>query len=219
LASKLLVLGYQRGWHVLTTSALRRGYSLIEVLVTIAVLAAMLAAVTPSVSELMANLRLRGAAEAALNGIQKARSEAVKSNQIVTFWLVSANSSGVLDNSCQLSSTSSSWVVSYDDPTGACATTPSTTDLPRIVQINNAGLAGNTSVSALNTAATASSQLSFDGFGRRPAATAATDISTIDFTSSTTGTQSLRLEISAVGGVRMCDRNAPVTVPPDPKAC
>ena len=204
---------------MLKQSAPLRGYSLIELLVTIAVIAVMLAAVTPSVSELMANIRLRGAAEAALTGIQKARAEAVKSNQTVSFWLVSANSSGTLDDTCQLANTSASWVVSYDDPTTACATAPSLVYVPRIVQINNAGAVGNLSVSALNSAGVASSQLSFDGYGRRPAALAATDISTIDFTSTTAGTRRLRVEISSVGSARMCDRDAPATVPPDPKAC
>jgi type IV fimbrial biogenesis protein FimT len=196
------------------------GISLLELLVAIAVLAVLLAAVMPSASEVLANLRLRAAAEAAISGIQKARSEAVKSNQTVTFWLVSSNSIAALDNSCQLSDTSSSWVVSYDDPTGACAQTPSTDTAPRIVQINATGAAvNNMAVSALNSAGTASKQVSFNGIGRHPDATVATDISTIDFTSSTSGARRLRVEISAMGGIRMCDRDLPVTTPQDPRAC
>jgi type IV fimbrial biogenesis protein FimT len=180
----------------------------------------LLAAVTPSAAELLANLRLRGAAEAAMTGLQKARSEAIKSNQIVTLWLVSANSSSALDDTCALSSISSSWVVSYDDPSGKCASAPSADTAPRIVQISATGpSASNMVVAAVDAGGNASSQVAFNGYGRRPVAAAATDISVIDFTSSTTGSRRLRIEISAVGGVRMCDRDAPISTPPDPKAC
>jgi type IV fimbrial biogenesis protein FimT len=196
------------------------GYSLVEVLVTIAVIAVLMAAITPSAAELIANLRLRGAAEATMTGLHKARSEAIKSNQIVTLWLVSANSTSALDNSCALSSTSPSWVVAYDDPSGKCASTPSTDAAPRIVQISNSGpSASNMVVAAVDSGGNASTQVAFNGYGRRPDAAAATDISIIDFTSSTTGSRRLRIEISSVGGVRMCDRDAPSTAPPDPKAC
>lgn len=204
---------------MLKPSQFKRGFSLIELLVTIAVLAILLAAVSPSISDLMANLRLRGTAEGAMAGLQKARAEAVKSNQIVTFWLM-GSVSGALDNSCQLSSTSGAWVVAYDDPSGACANTPSTDTAPRIVQVGNVANGNNNlSVAALNAASAGASQLSFNGYGRRQDATSATDISTIDFTSATTGTRRLRLEISPAGGIRMCDRDVPTTTPPDPKAC
>jgi type IV fimbrial biogenesis protein FimT len=198
----------------------QRGYSMVEVLVTFAVMAVLLAAVSPSAAQLIANLRLRGAAEAAMTGLQKARSEAIKSNQIVTLWLVSSSSTAALDNSCALSSTSSSWVVSYDDPSGKCASAASTTTAPRIVQINNTGpSSSNMTVAAVDSGGNTSTQVAFNGFGRRPEAVIASDISTIDFTSSTTGSRRLRIEISSLGGVRMCDRDAPVTTPPDPKAC
>ena len=197
-----------------------RGYSLVEVLVTIAVVAVLVAAVAPSASELMANMRLRSASESMLSGLQKARSEAVKSNQVVTFWMVSAATPTVLDNSCQLSSTSRSWVVSYDDPSSKCSSASSTTVAPRIVQLSNAGSGGNDlSVTAAATDGSAATQVSFDGFGRRPAAALAGDISTIDFVSQTSGTRALRIQISAAGNVKICDPHALVTVPPDPKAC
>lgn len=196
------------------------GYSFVELLVIIAVIALLLATAIPAMSEMLANMQLRGAAEAMMSGLQKARSEAVKSNQTVTFWLVSSASNSALDNSCQLSSTSPSWVVSLDDPSGACASAPSTTTAPRILQVNNVGnAASNMAVTAVNAAATATAQLSFNGLGRRPPATSATDISTIDLTSPVAGTRRLRLEISVAGATQLCDRDLPVTTPPDPKAC
>ena len=197
-----------------------RGFTLIEALVTMAVVAVLVAAVAPSASQMLANMRLRGTSESLLSGLQKARSEAVKSNQTVSLWLVTT-SAGVVDNSCQLSSSSRAWVVSYNDPTGSCGADPSTTVAPRIVQVSNGGTAGaDLTVAAVAAdGATAATQISFDGFGRRPLATAATDISIIDITSSATGTRRLRAQISPAGNVRICDRDAPVTTPPDPRAC
>ena len=210
------MLGNQHGGHMLKKH--QRGFSMVEVVVTIAVLAVLMAAVTPSAAGLVANLRLRSAAEAVMTGLQKARSEAIKSNQIVTLWLMSANSAGALDSTCALSGTSSSWVVSYDDPSGSCDSVPSTITSPRIVQINSAGPSSSgLAVSALNSAGAASTQVGFNGYGRRPDGVAATDISTIDFTSSTSGTRRLRIQVSSVGGVRMCDRD--VTVTTDPRYC
>jgi type IV fimbrial biogenesis protein FimT len=219
------MLGKQYGGRVLTqnpirTAAWRRGVSLVELLVAIAVLAVILAAVTPSVSDVIANMRLRSVAESTMTGLQKARTEAIKSNQNVSFWLMSQNSAGVLDNSCATSATSAAWVVSYDDPSGACDSTPSTTDAPRIVQIGSAGAgASNVAVQALNSVALDAVQVSFNGFGRHTPATAASAISSIDFTSNISGVRRLRVEISAAGSVRICDRDVTVTTPPDPRAC
>ena len=197
-----------------------RGFTLVEALVTISIVAVLVAAVAPSASQMLANMRLRGTSESLLSGLQKARSEAVKSNQTVTLWLVTT-AAGRVDNSCRLSSTSRAWVVSYNDPSGKCGADPSTSVAPRIVQVSNGGTAGpDLSVAAYAAdGATAATQVSFDGFGRRPLATATSDISSIDISSSASGTRRLRAQISPAGNVRICDRDAPVTNPPDPRAC
>lgn len=197
-----------------------RGFSLVELMVTIAIMVLMMAAVLPSMSDWIANMRLRGAAEAVLTGLQKTRAEAVKTNQLVSFWLVSPSNAVSLDNTCALLSTSASWVISVDDPTGACGSVPSATASPRLVEAHGAGpVAAAMNVAALNQASEAATRVRFTGFGQRPVMTPDTDIRTIDFTSTTAGTQRLRIEITSGGSARMCDRDALVTVPPDPKAC
>jgi type IV fimbrial biogenesis protein FimT len=197
-----------------------QGLSLIEVMVTVAIMALLMAAAVPSMGEWIANVRLRGAAEVAISGLQKARAEAIKSNQVVGFWLVSPATAVELDNTCALSSSSPSWVISLNDPTGACLGPPVINTAPGIIESHGAGkTASGTNVSALSGTNEAATQVKFNGFGRRPAATPDSDIRTIDFTSTTTGARRLRIEISTGGGVRMCDRDAPNTVPPDPKAC
>lgn len=206
-----------RSWSVMNGA---KGLSLIEVMVTVAVMALLMAAAAPSMGEWMANVRLRGAAEAAMSGLQKARAEAVKSNQVMGFWLVSPATATALDNTCILSSSSPSWVISLDDPAGACLGPPSLDTAPRIIESHGAGKSSvGINVSAMSGTSESATQVKFNGFGQRPVTMPDVDIRTIDFTSTTTGTRRFRIEISTGGGVRMCDRDAPNTVPPDPKAC
>ncbi len=64
-----------------------RGFSLIELMVTVAVLAVGLALAAPSLSTQIANYRLRAAAEGVINGLNYARAEAVRRNSNVSFTL------------------------------------------------------------------------------------------------------------------------------------
>jgi type IV fimbrial biogenesis protein FimT len=198
----------------------QHGFSLIELMVTIAIMVLLMAAVAPSMTEWIANVRLRGAAEVALTGLQRARAEAIKTNQFVSFWLVSPATASKLDNTCALSAVSPSWVISLDDPSGACASEPSATVAPLIIEAHGAGKAAlGANVSALSATNAAATQVRFNGFGQRSIVSPDPDIRTIDFTSTTTGTRRLRIEVSPGGSVRLCDRDAPVLVPPDPRAC
>ncbi len=72
-----------------TASAWRagRGFSLIELMVTVAVLVVGLALAAPTLSTQIANYRLRSAAEGVINGLNYARAEAVRRNSNVSFTL------------------------------------------------------------------------------------------------------------------------------------
>ncbi|MBA4176327.1 MAG: prepilin-type cleavage/methylation domain-containing protein [Leptothrix sp. (in: Bacteria)] len=63
------------------------GFTLIELMVTVAVLAVGLALAAPSLSTQIANYRLRSAAEGVLGGLNFARAEAVRRNSNVSFTL------------------------------------------------------------------------------------------------------------------------------------
>ena len=194
---------------------LANGFSLVELLITITIMATLMAVVAPGMSEWIANVKLRGTAEAIMAGLQKTRAEAIKQNQVVTFWLVSPPDVAVLDASCALASDSASWVISLDNPVGVCDAAASTSVAPRIVEAHGAGPAARgTSVAAIDQAANAAESVGFDGFGQ--VANAAAAIRTIDLTSPTTGTRRLRVQIGSAGSVRMCDRDVPS---PDPRAC
>jgi len=68
------------------------GFTLIELMVVVAVIAISVALVGPSFSQAIANYRVRSAAESVLNGLNYARGEAVRRNSAVSFALVAGGS-------------------------------------------------------------------------------------------------------------------------------
>jgi type IV fimbrial biogenesis protein FimT len=68
------------------------GFTLIELMVVVAVIAISVALVGPSFSQAIANYQVRSAAESILNGLSYARGEAVRRNSAVSFALVAGGS-------------------------------------------------------------------------------------------------------------------------------
>ena len=64
------------------------GFSLVELMVTVAVLSLLMTLAVPSFAEWIQNSRIRTAAESIQNGLQVARAEAVRRNARVEFALV-----------------------------------------------------------------------------------------------------------------------------------
>lgn len=192
-----------------------RGFSLVELLITVAVLALLLMAALPSMGVWLANLQVRNAASAIADGLQQARAEAIRRNETVSFWLVSLPDQHVLSNDCALSAVSASWVISIDSPAGACATVASPTAAPRLVAAHPAGDGGiDVVVNAFRTdGATASTQVAFDGFGR---VVNSGPIAQINVSKNAT-TRSLRVVVSPAGATRMCDPT--VVDATDPRRC
>lgn len=192
-----------------------RGFSLIEMVVAMAVLGILMAAVMPNIGEWLSNSKVRTAAESIQAGLQIARGDAVKSNRTVTLWLVSLADDKVMDNSCQLASTSGSWVVSVASPVGACATAPSTLNPPMLVSAHPMGDGGEgVTVAALQSdGVQAATSVSFNGFGQ---VVGTGGISKIDV-SATGATRALRIQVSPSGSTFVCDPH--VTDNHDPRYC
>lgn len=195
-----------------------RGFSLIEVVVTMAVLALILFAAVPSIGAWMDNTRIRNVADSLQNGLQMARGEAVRRNEEVSFWLVGLDNPGILANTCTLSASSASWAISVFSPASHCADAPSTVSSPKLVVARAAGAdASRVTVSSLRAdGSTAAMSVTFNGFGR---VTNADAIARIDIGGSAADAnhRGLRVAISAAGQVRMCDPN--VSDNTDPRKC
>lgn len=190
----------------------QRGFSLIELLVGIVILGVLMAMAVPRFSDWLRNARIRTSAEAIQNGLQLARAEAVRRNATARFQLVNT-----IDNSCALDTAGPHWVVSMDNPAGQCASAPSDTVAPRIIQVRN-----RAEGSVQTQVAAGQSALVFNGLGRLtpvPAGNVAIDVS-----STTGGTcianggsvRCLRLVVSVGGQIRMCDPALPAG---DAQAC
>lgn len=194
----------------------QRGVTLVELIVTLAVMALLMFAVVPDLTGIMANARLRSAAEATSAGLQRARMEAMRTNTNVTFWMTTSNASYALDNSCALSSSGMSWVVSLNDPTGACAGNVSDTAAPMIKLKHDAGEAAQTVAVAgkQGDRATTASDVGFDGFGRISGGL----LRYIDFTHTHTEARALRIEMTNSGVIRVCEPGI-AAASTDPRRC
>ena len=196
------------------------GFTLIELMVTVAVLAALLLAVTPVVRDWMLDIEIRNAAESISSGLTKARAEAVRRNEPVLFSLVSNDSPGLLDNNCALSSSSASWVVSLDDPAGNCKNWLDPTTVKRLIAWHARG-DGSPGVTvevrdATCESATSQAQVKFNGFGRTALEPAPIRCIVVRHPGSST-TRTLHVMLNSGGTVRTCDPAA--TDPRDTRRC
>ena len=193
--------------------ARQRGFNLTEAMITLSVLALLAAAGLPSMADWVRSTRVRGLAESTLGGLQKARMEAMRRNQVVTFWMVTPATTASPADDCQLSTASGAWVISQDDPSGACGAAVSTTDAPRLAERYGPG-ATDVAVKGLAADGSDAGSVSFNGYGQTTRA--AGELSTVDISHSDASVHRLRIEITAGGGIRMCDRDVSAA---DPRAC
>lgn len=77
---------------MLIAASRQRGISLVEILISFAIVAMVLAMAAPSSLTWIQNVQLRNAAESALGGIKMARLEALRRNTTVAFELMDAGS-------------------------------------------------------------------------------------------------------------------------------
>lgn len=191
---------------------------MVEMAVTLAVLGILMASAMPSLGDWMANARIRNTAESIHEGVQKARAEAVRRNQSVTFWLVTTADPKVLSDDCTTSSSSGSWVVSITDPTSKCSVAASPTTAPQIVAARAVGSGGEgVSVVATQRDGTAGpTSITFNSFGQVANATPIGVISVNDGAADSTR-RKYKVMISSGGRSLVCDEA--VTDATDPRIC
>jgi type IV fimbrial biogenesis protein FimT len=195
------------------------GVSLIELMIGLAIVAFLLFLGVPEFSVFLQNTQIRNAAETTLAGITLARAEAVRRNAPVRFQLVSDLTSGCAISTGPLNDSSAlSWVVSLDNPTGACDANPGDA-APRIVQKKSAR-EGSVNVRVSTDQAPT---VTFNGLGRMTG----TGVQRLDFKSASgvcvhvddvNGTmRCLALMVTTGGAVKMCDPKVGDTT--DPRHC
>lgn len=188
-----------------------RGITLVELLVGMTVAAVLMLAAAPSIGAWIQNSQLRTAAEGLLTGLQLAKADAVRRNELMQFQLVTTLTGG-----CALSNAGPDWIISIDSAAGACANAPSETVAPRIVQ-RRAGAEGGGNVLLAAT----QSSVTFNSLGRvtNAAGTVTIAVNPRTGTCAATGGElrCLRVTVSTAGAVRLCD--PAVTANDDPRKC
>ena len=197
-----------------------RGFTLIEMAVALAVLALLLMLAMPSIGVWVTNSRIRSSAESLQSGLQTARLEAVRRNQNVSLYLVSLDDPNTMDNSCALSSSSGSWVISASSPVGACGGTAALAartvgDAGGQVRITAGHSSDNTNKTTTGSAATT---VTFNGFGRIADTNTAINRIKITGPSDNSTYIDLMLIVDSGGGVRMCDPRSSIDAT-DPRKC
>lgn len=168
------------------------GFSLIELMVSITIVALFVLLAMPTFSAWLMNTKIRTAAESISNGLLVARNEAVRRNANVQFVLGSG----------------SSWSVSCQAVAPAC---------PDLTPIQSRST-GDGSDSTITVAANNGTTIVFNSFGLMIAPVVAVgDIVSFDVDGpNTTESRELRVMIRSGGSIRMCD---PQVTGTDPRAC
>jgi len=171
---------------MLTQSQMRStlGYSLVELLIGVAVIAVLAGLGASSYRDWIENTRIRSAAESIQNGLQIARAESVKRNAQVQF-AFSGNSGWTVG--C---------VVAVGDSDG-----DGVDECPATIQSRSQSEGSTANITVLTTPA-AQTSVVFSNLGSiTPASFTSVDIDS----TAVSGSRALRITVGVGGNIRMCD--------------
>jgi type IV fimbrial biogenesis protein FimT len=171
-----------------------RGFSLIELMVVIAVLGIVTAYGLPSFGTWIQDSKTRTIAESLQNGIRIARAEAVNRGRMVDFFVTSAQPTAT----ATATTIGSNWVVKVNTPTQADASG----------YIQGAMLSG-TGGSVVVTADVAT--ITFNSIGRLTSSPSLVNYNIVN----SKGDRPLRVVVTSSGSVRMCDPSKNLSTAPD----
>lgn len=187
-----------------------RGITMIEVMVTIAIVAIAATIGIPSLSNWMQNIQVRSTAESVLTGLQLARAEAVRQNVKARFQLTSTSGKA-------------SWVIITDS-----LTAPGTFPVANQVQTSGASESGANARLGVSTGTLSSTNYAsaiaantgmgtnplpgvvFSAFGQVVTDASVTKITRIDVTNSAySGARRMVITITDSGMAKLCDPSLP----------
>ena len=154
---------------------LQTGFTLIEMMVVVAVLAIVMSIALPNLRVMIANTQIRSVAESVRNGLQLARAEAVKRNESVRFTLNA-------DNSWQL----------------GCATV--TANCPAVITQKGVREGGGNAITTVGAG-----QATFTSLGTLAAIAGQLTQVNFTSSTLAIGTRPLRITLGVGGNARMCD--------------
>jgi type IV fimbrial biogenesis protein FimT len=187
-----------QGRHVLTAAMPRyRGFSLIELMIALAIAVTLLVLAAPSYGVWVADSRIRAAADSIAGGLRLAQAEAVKRNEDIEFVLDPTTDTG-------------GWTLSVVATPATAMPEGSFAEGARLTQFTVAPAGGTT--------------VTFTGLGTIRAnnadGTAPFEQITIAPSTGVAGTRNLRVLIGAGRtGIKICDPQWTVINADDPKAC
>jgi type IV fimbrial biogenesis protein FimT len=186
------------------------GFTLIELMVTIAILAILIILGFPNYEQWIRNTRIRNAAESIQNGLREARNEASQRGSNVRFQLTGSGTDTANWTVCQLPPAST---VATDCSTGAVIDSFNAQGGADTVQVtvstSPSDILNNAAFQNLITGVpTATTGITFNSLGR-PSSYNGTSIVRIDTTAAAANSRRLVTFISSGGMVRMCDPTYP----------
>jgi type IV fimbrial biogenesis protein FimT len=185
----------------------QRGFSLIELMVTLTLLGILLAAAVPAFGTWTANSRVRSVAESIQNGLRLAQAEAVQRNRQTVFALTNATPAV----GATLAANGSNWFIQT---------------LPLMTGETGDFVQGGTFAKQSGVTITGASLMCFNSIGRQVTNTAtglgadctapasATTPTAINVTK-TGSDRSMRVQVSLGGQIRLCDPAKSISSQPD----
>lgn len=184
---------------------LYRGFTLVELMVVIAILAMFMLYAVPGMTDYMTNAKIRNSAQALQAGLMKARAEAIRTNRPIQFFTTNA-SPPLLDSAAN--ATGRNWVI-------ADRTRPPLQGGPALVEIRDAREGSATQV----TQTTNQNTITFNPIGGTDLIANAVFSFAHPSTTCAAGSavRCMGVVVNPSGRVHLCDPL--ITVPTDPRSC
>lgn len=187
----------------------QKAFTLVEMVIVVTILGIALSVGIPEYTQWLKNVQIRNHAESIQTGLLKARTEALRRNTNVSFWLVKTPDPKILASDCTLyidtdaNSKGVSWIVSINSPSGKCNIAVSESVEPIIFAKHAAGNGG--AQATVSTTPSDANVVTFNGLGQIVASgTPITAINVAGYNSNSAD-KNHRVILNSGGMIKICD--------------